>query len=82
MTATTVAPSRRPFDPLVIVMAVGFAVAVGALAWPAFRAGPTTTPGMILLITVAAVSLIGLFAFSRSDARAPLGPGSRFACPG
>jgi len=77
MTATPVAPSaspsRKPFDPLMIVMAAGFALAVGALAWPAFRAGPTTTPGMILLITVAAVSLIGLFAFSRSDAKAPVG---------
>ncbi len=74
MTAASIRPSRRlPFDPLMIVMAVGFAVAVGALAWPAFRAGPTTTPGMILLITVAAVSLIGLFAFGRSDAQAPVG---------
>lgn len=56
-----------------IVMTVGFAVAIGALAWPAFQAGPTTTPGMILLLTVAAVALIGLFAFSRVDAKRPAG---------
>ena len=74
MTTASARPTRRPsIDPLMIVMAVGFAVAVGALAWPAFRAGPTTTPGVILLITVAAVSLIGLFAFGRSEAKAPVG---------
>jgi two-component system cell cycle sensor histidine kinase/response regulator CckA len=63
----------RGFDLLMIVMAVGFAVAIAALAWPAFRAGPTTTPGMILLMTVAAVALIGLFAFGRVDAKRPAG---------
>jgi two-component system cell cycle sensor histidine kinase/response regulator CckA len=56
-----------------IVMAVGFAMAIAALAWPAFRAGPTTTPGMILLLTVSAVALIGLFAFGRVDAKRPAG---------
>jgi len=71
VTASAPTPSRVPFDPLLIVMAVGFAVAIGALAWPAFRAGPTTTPGMILLVTVAAVSLIGLLAFGRADRKAP-----------
>ena len=65
--------NRRPFDPLPIIMAVGFAVAVGALAWPAFQAGPTTTPGMILLLTVAVVSLVGLFAFGRAGTRTPAG---------
>jgi len=65
---------RRPtFDPLMAVMTVGFAVAVAALAWPAFRVSPASTPGMILLITVAIVSLIGLFAFGRADARPPAG---------
>ena len=61
------------FDPLLVVAALGFAVLVAALAWPAFRAGPLTTPGMILLVTVAAVSLIGLFAFGRAEARRPAG---------
>jgi two-component system cell cycle sensor histidine kinase/response regulator CckA len=63
----------RGFDLLMILMAVGFAMAIAALAWPAFRAGPTTTPGMILLLTVSAVALIGLFAFGRVDAKRPAG---------
>ena len=74
MTAIAQTSPRRGFDPLLIVMAVGLAVAVGALAWPAFRAGPTTTPSLILLITVAAVSLIGLLAFGRADRRASAAP--------
>jgi len=73
MTAAVHSSSRRAFDPLLIVMGVGFAVAVAALAWPAFRAGPMTTPGLMLLVTVAAVALIGLFAFGRVDARRPAG---------
>jgi len=64
---------RRGLDLLMVAMAVGFAVAVAALAWPAFRAEPTTTPSMILLLTVAAVALIGLFAFGRVDAKRPAG---------
>ena len=64
---------RSGFDPLLVLAAVGFGVTVAALAWPAFRAGPLTTPGMILLVTVAVVSLIGLFAFGRVEARRPTG---------
>ena len=75
MTASAPSPSRASksrfsIDPLLVVMAIGFTVAVAALAWPAFRAGPTTAPGMILLITVAAVSLIGLLAFGRGERKA------------
>ena len=74
MTATAVTSSRgRPFDPLLIVMAVGFVVAVGALAYPAFRADPTSAPGLVLIFTVGAVALIGLFAFARSETRKPIG---------
>ena len=74
MTATAVTSSRgRSFDPLLIVMAVGFVVAVGALAYPAFRADPTSAPGLVLIFTVGAVALIGLFAFARSEIRKPLG---------
>ncbi|CAN5313248.1 cell cycle histidine kinase CckA [soil metagenome] len=72
VTASAPTASKARFDPLLIVMAVGFAVAVGALAWPAFRVGPTTTPHMILLVAVAAVSLIGLLAFGRADRKAPV----------
>jgi two-component system cell cycle sensor histidine kinase/response regulator CckA len=74
MTATAVTSSRgRPFDPLLIVMAVGFVIAVGALAYPAFRADPTSAPGLVLIFTVGAVALIGLFAFARGESRKPLG---------
>ncbi len=63
------APPAPKFDITLVLMALGFAVAIAALAWPAFQAGPVTTPHMILLITVAAVSLMGLFAFNRIDTR-------------
>ncbi|MGV3577688.1 cell cycle histidine kinase CckA [Brevundimonas sp.] len=63
------APSAPKFDIVLVLMAIGFAVAIAALAWPAFQAGPLTTPHMILLLTVAAVSLMGLFAFNRIDTR-------------
>ncbi|MFC5342653.1 cell cycle histidine kinase CckA [Brevundimonas staleyi] len=62
-------PSAPKFDVTVILMAVGFAVAIAALAWPAFQAGPMTTPHMILMITIAAVSLMGLFAFNRIETK-------------
>jgi len=68
------APSAPKFDFTVILMAVGFAVAVAALAWPAFQAGPVTTPHMILMITIAAVSLMGLFAFNRIETKTPARP--------
>ena len=69
MTATAVTSRKgRPFDPLLIVMAVGFVVAVGALAYPAFRADPTSAPGLVLIFTVGALALIGLFAFANGEA--------------
>ena len=67
------AQARAPFDPLLIVMAVGFILAVGAMAYPAFRANPYSAPGLILIFTAVAVALIGLFAFGRSEARKPTG---------
>ncbi|WP_292028431.1 cell cycle histidine kinase CckA [Brevundimonas sp. UBA2416] len=74
MTATALTSTKgRPFDPLLIVMAVGFVVAVAALAYPAFRADPTSAPGLVLIFTVGAVALIGLFAFARSETRKPIG---------
>ena len=69
MTAT----DRKGFDPLLIVMAIGFVVAVGALAYPAFRADPMSAPGLVLIFTVGAVALIGLFAFARGENRKPVG---------
>ncbi|GAA0868086.1 cell cycle histidine kinase CckA [Brevundimonas basaltis] len=69
MTAT----DRKGIDPLLIIMAIGFVVAVGALAYPAFRADPMSAPGLVLIFTVGAVALIGLFAFARGESRKPVG---------
>jgi two-component system cell cycle sensor histidine kinase/response regulator CckA len=69
-----VTPSSRRFDLSLVLMALGFTVAVAALAWPAFQAGPVTTPHMILMVAVAAVALLGLFAFGRQEARRPARP--------
>ena len=69
MTAT----DRKGFDPLLIVMAVGFIVVVAALAYPAFRADPMSAPGLVLIFTVGAIALIGLFGFARGETRQPLG---------
>ncbi|WP_420653174.1 hypothetical protein, partial [Mesorhizobium japonicum] len=52
---------------MLIVMALGFVVAVGALAYPAFRTNPTSAPGLILILTVGLIALIGLFAFRRAE---------------
>ena len=46
-------PKRRlPFDLLSAVMAFGAVATVAALAYPAFRANPTSAPGLILIVTV------------------------------
>lgn len=66
------AASRKTFDPLLIVMAIGFVVAIGALAYPAFRADPMSAPGLVLIFTVGAVALIGLFTFARGEPKQPL----------
>ena len=62
--------TRLPFDPLLIVMAAGAIVAVGAMAYPAFRSDPFSAPGLILICAAAGVALVGLFAFGRNDAAA------------
>ncbi|MEJ6788878.1 response regulator [Brevundimonas sp. BR2-1] len=73
MTAThRTAPLARAFDPMLILMVVGSIVAVGALAWPAFRSDPMSAPGLVLLFTVGAVALIGLFSLMRGESRQPM----------
>ena len=67
------AQTRPALDPLLILMAVGFIVAVGALAYPAFRSNPFSAPGLMLIFTAAAVAVILWFAFGRSEAQRPTG---------
>ena len=56
---------KRHLDPWLWVAAPMFMLAVGAAAYPAFRADPVSTPGMLLLVGLTAVAVIGLFAFGR-----------------
>jgi len=66
MTAASPSPVAPRADLSLILMVVGFAVAVGALAWPVFVAAPVSTPHIVLLFAVGAVALFGLFAFGRA----------------
>ena len=65
------APRRLPFDPLLVVMAVGLVLAVAAMAYPAFRSDPLSAPGLMLIVTAGLIALIGLFAFRRAEPRSP-----------
>src|SRR5690606_35649120 len=65
---------RRPrFDQWLVLMAVGFALAIAAIAYPAFRARNLTGPGLILICAAGAPALIGLSAFGRSERRPAAG---------
>ena len=67
---TKAATTRRPtFDPLMVVMALGFALAVAGMVYPAFRANAFTAPGLILIFAAGATALIWLFAFGRAEVR-------------
>ncbi|MGE6956155.1 hypothetical protein ACQKHM_05120, partial [Brevundimonas sp. NPDC049575] len=64
------AMTRRPtFDPLLVVMALGFSLAVAAMVYPAFRANAFTAPGLILIFAAGATAVIWLFAFGRAEVR-------------
>ncbi|MDQ1155136.1 cell cycle histidine kinase CckA [Brevundimonas sp. SORGH_AS_0993] len=64
--------TRRPsFDLSSALMAFGVAAVVAALAYPAFRANPTSAPGMVLILTVALIALIGLFGFRNAGRAGP-----------
>ena len=73
-------PKRRRFEPLTVVAGVFFVVAVAAAAVPAFRAGPDTGPGLLLLIGLAGVAFLGVFAFATSEmGTVPEGPARQSA---
>ncbi|MDO9431012.1 MAG: response regulator [Phenylobacterium sp.] len=63
--------ARRRFDLLTVFAAVCFVAAVGFAAVPAIHAGPSTRAGLMLLIGLAGVACLGLFAVRNSAAPAP-----------
>ncbi|MHB8283697.1 MAG: cell cycle histidine kinase CckA, partial [Caulobacteraceae bacterium] len=60
---------RRRLDPLSVAAAVFFVVAVMAAAYPAFRAGPGTGSGILLLVGLGGMVFIGIFTFATSEPR-------------
>jgi two-component system cell cycle sensor histidine kinase/response regulator CckA len=71
-------PLRRPLvDPVSLGATLFFLIAVAAAAYPAFKAGPSTGPSLLLLIGLAGVALAGVFMFGmreRDDADRPERP--------
>jgi two-component system cell cycle sensor histidine kinase/response regulator CckA len=64
-------PARRPLvDPWSLAATLFFLIAVAAAAYPAFKAGPTAGPGLLLLIGLAGVALAGVFVFGMSEKEA------------
>jgi len=53
---------KRRFDPLTAAAGLFFLMAVGFAAAPAMNAGPSTLAGVLLLIGLAGVACLGLFA--------------------
>ena len=63
--------ARRPLiDPWSLAATLFFLIAVAAAAYPAFKAGPTVGPGLLLLIGLAGVALAGVFVFGMTDKEA------------
>lgn len=60
---TPTEPQERRFDPLVWAAAGLFLLAIAFGSAPAWRAGPDTLAGLLLLIGLAGVALLGLMAF-------------------
>ncbi len=66
---------RRP-DMLNIAALVFFVLAILAASYPAFRAGPRDGPAILLLVGLAGVAFLGIFAFATSEPRtAPVDDG-------
>jgi two-component system cell cycle sensor histidine kinase/response regulator CckA len=59
---------RRPLvDPLTLAATLFFLAAVAGAAYPAFKAGPTVGPGLLLLVGLGGVALAGVFVFALGD---------------
>lgn len=68
---------ERRFDPLTAAAVLFFLLAVAFAATPAIHAGPATLAGLMLLIGLAGVACLGLFALRSSAEPAPEGePGA------
>ena len=67
--AARASAGRRHVDPLSVAALVFFVLAIGAAAYPAFQAGPTTGPGILLLLGLAGVAFAGIYAFASSEPR-------------
>jgi len=64
--------ARGRFDPLLLVAAAGFALAVAAIAYPAFKSDAFSAPGLILVVAAGLIAVIGIFVFGRTE-RTPTG---------
>ena len=61
---------RRPrLDPTLVVMVLGFTLAIAGMVYPVFRASAFSAPGLMLILAAGVTSLIWLFAFARTEAR-------------
>ena len=63
-------PGRR-FDPWILAGGAFFVAAVLAAAYPAIHSGPATRGGLMLLMGLAGVAFLGLFAFRQQAAPEP-----------
>jgi len=72
--SSTPSGRRGWFDPWFIAATLLFVVAVGAAAWPLFRADPSSAPAMLLLAGLAGVVILALFAFGAAEVRKPETP--------
>ena len=70
--AKDAATGRRRVDPLLLAGGVCFMAAVLAAVYPAVTAGPATGAALLLLLGLAGVAFLGLFAFRRPPAGAGL----------
>ena len=67
-------PARRGLDPFAAGAALFFIFAIAFAAWPAFRTGPMTLPGILLLTGLAGFAIVNILAFGadvRVDTRGP-----------
>ena len=62
-------PERRSFHAIGAAAAAFFVLATLLAAYPAFKAGSNTIPSMLLLMGLAGVAFIGIFAFGSGESK-------------